>query len=67
MVATEDEEAVKDGRTRWDCILSYNEEASEAHCSFEGWWLTKGPEEMLDHWYQHFKKYLMSGVFMMKK
>ena len=63
-VAAEGEEAVKDGRTRWDCIRKLQRVHGgrrpvrpTAVLKDDGQ-LTKGPEEVLDHWYQHFKKVL---------
>ena len=63
-VATAGEEAVKDGRTRWDCI----HKLQRVHCGRRpvrptailknDGQLTKGPEEVLERWYQHFRKVL---------
>ena len=73
-VTAEGEEAVKDGRTRWDCIRRKLQQVHggrrpvrpTAVLKDDGQ-LTKGPEEVPDCWYQHFKKYLMSRVSMMIK
>ena len=63
-VAAEGEEAVKDGSTRWDCIRKLQRVHGgrrpvrpTAVLKDDGQ-LTKGPEEVLDCWYQHFKKVL---------
>ena len=63
-VATEGEEAVKDGRNRWDCIRKLQRFYAgrrlvrpTAILNNDGQ-LTKGPEEVPEHWYQHFRKVL---------
>jgi len=69
-VATAGEEAVKDGRTRWDCIRKLQ----RVHCGRRpvrptailknDGQLTKGPEEVLERWYQHFRKVLnLQGIY----
>ena len=63
-VATEGEEAVKDGRTRWDFIRKLQRVYAgrrpvrpTAILKSDGQ-LTKGPGEVLERWYQHFRKVL---------
>ena len=63
-VATEGEEAVKDGKTRWDCIRKFQRVhgrrrsvRSSAVLKDDGQ-LIEGPEEVHDRWYQRFKKVL---------
>ena len=63
-VVTEGEEAVKDGRTRWDCIHKlqrvYAGRRPVRPTAFlkSDSQLTEGPGEVLEHWYQHFRKVL---------
>ena len=63
-VATEGEEAVKDGKTRWDCIRKLQRVYAGRRpvrptviLKSDGQ-LTKGPGEVLERWYQHFRKVL---------
>ena len=63
-MATEGEEDVKDGRTRWDCIRKLQRVYAgrrpvrpTAILKSDGQ-LTKGPGEVLERWYQHFRKVL---------
>jgi len=52
-------QAVKDGRTRWDCILSYGFMVAGGQWSLLQFWrIMDRPEEVLDCWYQHFKEVL---------
>ena len=63
-VAMEGERAVKDGKTRWECIRRLQ----QAHTGRrpirpsamrkENGELTQGPEEVLHRWHQHFSKLL---------
>jgi len=50
-------EAVKDGRTRWSCICKCMPVRPTVILKDDGQ-LTKGSEEVLDHWYQHFNRVL---------
>ena len=58
----ESEEAVKNGRTRWDCICKLQrvfagrKPLRPTAILKNDSQLTKGPEEVLEDWHQHFKK-----------
>ena len=61
-VATAGEEAVKDSSTRWDCICKLQRVFADRRpvrptaILKNDDQLTKGPEEVLERWYQHFRK-----------
>ena len=63
-MATAGEEAVKDDRARWDCICKKQRVYAgrrlvrpTAILKNDGQ-LSNGPEEVLECWYQHFRKVL---------
>ena len=64
-VAKEAEEAVKDGKTHWECIRRLQQDyADQRPCiprmvKKEDGQLTNGPSEMLQRWHQHFSKLLI--------
>ena len=63
-MATEGEEAVKDGRTKWEYLCKLQRvyagrrPVRATKILKNDGQLTKGPEEVLEHWYQHFRKVL---------
>ena len=69
-IATEGEEAVKDGRVRWNCvhrlqrISAGRRPVRPTAVLKEDGELTQGPTEVLERWHQHFKKLLnVKSVF----
>ena len=66
-VASDAEAAVKDGRVRWNCIhrlqrvYGGRRPVRPTAVFKEDGQLTRGPSEVLDRWFQHFKKVLKFG------
>ena len=64
MVAKEAEEAVQDGRTRWECIRRLQQAYAGRRVCIpsavrkEDGELTRGPTEVLQRWHQHFSRLL---------